>query len=131
MRLALSGRTGLGLRALRILDGREDPISRSDLAHELDTTAAYLPQVLAPLVEAGWVESRPGPNGGYLPGRDASTFSICGLIETMEGPIVDGECIFRDGRCDDYEPCVMHVPWSRAREALMAELRASPVIVDE
>lgn len=128
MRLELSTRTGLGLRALRILEGRDEPMARTELADTLSTTAAYLPQVLAPLIEAGWVESKPGPNGGYLPGRDARTLSICELIETMEGPIVDGECIFRDGRCDEYDPCVMHVPWSRARDALMAELRAAPAI---
>jgi Rrf2 family iron-sulfur cluster assembly transcriptional regulator len=128
MRLALSTRTGLALRALRILDGRTSPTSRSDLADALATTSAYLPQVLAPLVEAGWVESKPGPNGGYLPGRDARGLSICHLIETMEGPIVDGECIFRDGRCEEADPCVMHVPWSRARAALMTELEASPAI---
>ncbi len=128
MRLELSTRTGLGLRALRVLEGRDDPISRSELADTLGTTAAYLPQVLAPLIEAGWVVSKPGPNGGYLPGRNARRLSICELIETMEGPIVDGECIFRDGRCDEAAPCVMHVPWSRARDALMAELRAAKAI---
>jgi Rrf2 family protein len=128
MRLELSTRTGLGLRALRVLNGQADPVARTDLADTLGTTAAYLPQVLAPLIEAGWVDSKPGPNGGYLPGKDARALSICELIETMEGPIVDGECIFRDGRCDEAAPCVMHVPWSRAREALMAELRSAPAI---
>lgn len=128
MKLELSTRTDLALRALRALAGRTEPTPRAELAQELGTTAAYLPQVIAPLLDTGWIDSRPGPNGGYLPGRDAAELDICRLIETIEGPIVDGECIFRDGRCADDEPCVMHHAWSRARDALMRELSASPVL---
>ncbi len=128
MRLEISNRTDIALRALRTLDGRDEPLPRSDLADRLETTPAYLPQVLAPLVDAGWVVSKPGPKGGYLPGRPASTISVCDLIQAIEGPIDDGQCVLDGGDCSEQQPCAMHGAWSRARDALVDQLMNSPVL---
>ena len=64
MRLELSRKSDLAVRALCALT-REDRLKARDLARAIDTTATFLPQVMAPLVRAEWVRSDRGPNGGY------------------------------------------------------------------
>lgn len=128
MRLEISNRTDIALRALRTLDGRTEPTPRRDLAEELGTTEGYLPQALSRLVDAGFILSKPGPSGGYLPGAEARKISICQVIESLEGPIDDGVCVLRNSSCNADDPCSLHVPWTQARSALVSELRTSFVI---
>ena len=45
------------LQALARVGGRD---TRSDLAAETGTTPSFLPQVMAPMVQAGWVKSGRG-----------------------------------------------------------------------
>ena len=65
MRLRIERRTELALRALGLLEERGDTMRAADMAPELGTTSQYLPQVLRPMVQAGWIDSEPGPTGGY------------------------------------------------------------------
>ncbi len=61
MRLEITRRAELAVRAMALLGGRPERIKASALAQELGTTAAFVPQVVGPLVKAGWVQSDPGP----------------------------------------------------------------------
>lgn len=129
MRLELSKRTDIGIHALRYLAASDvgTPVPRAELAAATDTTPSYLPQALNPLVKRGWIESRPGIRGGYSIGRSPEEISVLDLIEAVEGPLDDGTCVLHHAGCPDVAPCAMHVPWSRARDALRNELAATAV----
>lgn len=129
MRLELSKRTDIGIRTLRLLSRLEptSPISRSQLAEAIDTTPGFLPQAINPLIKRGWIDSRPGTNGGYSSRVDPAHISVLELIEAVEGPIDDQTCVLRDAECPNVAPCAMHHPWSRARDALKQELAATCV----
>lgn len=127
MRLELSSKTDLALRALRHLSRQGQRESRSQLAKELRTTPDYLARVMAPLVSEGWVDSRPGRLGGYVIGQDADQASVLDVINVLEGVPLD-RCVLRSGPCDPDGFCSLHMPWTRARDALLNELSASPVI---
>ncbi len=127
MRLTLQGRTDLALRSLRWLEGRTDTVRAAEMAAALHSTPTYLPQVLRPLVRAGWLDSEPGPTGGYRLAGDLSTRSILELIEVVEGPIATEECVLRGGPCPGHERCALHEPWQEAREALVARLASLPI----
>ena len=77
-------RTDLALRALKRLDVVDDGLQAADLARDLDSTRQFIPQVLAPLVRAGWVISVPGPRGGYRLVADLDKCSLLDVIEIME-----------------------------------------------
>lgn len=130
MRLELSNKTDLAKRAITFLvlhaDGR--PLKGALLAEWLGTSLHYLPQVMKPLVEAGWIESEPGPNGGYRTTEQAGFASMRELIEAIEGPIEDGRCVLRGAPCSATETCGVHDAWSRARAALIAELQSTPIV---
>ncbi len=129
MRLELTGKTELTIRALNELNRRgSTTVTRGeDLAAALDTTKNYLPQVMSPLVSHGWVASTAGPSGGYAIATSSDDISLLQLIEAVEGPAEDGQCVLKGTPCPDQGPCALHEPWTRARSALMNELAGTPV----
>jgi Rrf2 family protein len=129
MRLELSKRADLGLQALLHLcaDCPNALLSGAHLSEAIGTTKNYLPQVMAPLIRAGWIESVPGPSGGYRLLTAANDISLLEAIEAVEGPTANGTCVLRGAPCPVEEPCVLHVPWTRARDALLSELDKTPV----
>ncbi len=122
MRLELNQRTDLAVRALFALAQRPGRTKAQALAEELDSTPTYLPQVMAPLVSAGWVDSAPGPHGGYQLTGDLDRITVLQLIEASEGPTDTDRCVLVGGPCLADGPCVLHEPWTRARTALLDEL---------
>lgn len=128
MRLELTRKTDLAIRALRALDGREPWVSRTELAGLVGTTPDFLAQVMGPLVRAGWVESRPGLAGGYVLSVDPREVSVLRLVEEVEGPVNDGRCVLRHIGCPTGDYCALHSAWSSARDALIRQLDTAPVL---
>jgi len=128
MRLELTRRTDLAIRALRALDGRDQWVPRAELADTVGATPDFLAQVMGPLVRASWVRSRPGVAGGYALAADPRAISVLRLIEEVEGPVVDGRCVLRHIGCPADDHCVLHDAWSLARDALIRELDAAYVL---
>ncbi len=132
MRLSLEQRTDIALRAIQQLHARGGRVRGRELAPALGTTTNYLPQVLRPLVRASWVDSTPGPTGGYELVVDPYDVSLLELIELMEGPSSPAPCVLRGGPCGKRDDtCALHDPWQGAREALIRELAATPVVRPE
>ncbi len=131
MKLSLEQRTDLALRAVRSLHDDGGRVPGRDLAATLGTTGTYLPQVLRPLVRGGWVDSAPGPSGGYRLAVDPTASSLLALIELMEGPTQPAPCVLRGGPCGGDDHCALHDPWQDAREALLGSLRATPVVAPD
>ena len=126
MRLEVTRKTDLAVRALCALDCR-GKTKASELAKMIDTTPGFVPQVLSPLVHAGWVASEPGPTGGYRLDVPLEEISFLDVIEVVEGPTDTGECVLRGGPCGE-EPCALHDAWLPARRALTEQLAHTPLL---
>jgi len=122
MRLEITKKADLALKAVFELDHAAGLVKGADLAGIIGTTAPFIAQVMKPLVVKGWVASEPGPTGGYRLDADTSEISLLDLIEAVEGPTVDGSCVLRGTPCPVTEYCALHDAWGRARDALLAEL---------
>jgi Rrf2 family protein len=129
MRLELSTKTDLAIQAIQFLTDDGDCLlaSGANLAAGIGTSGHYLPQVMQPLVRNNWVESTPGRSGGYQLVASPDQISLLDVIEAVEGPAVDGRCVLRGAPCPVTEQCALHVPWTRARDALLSELGSTPV----
>lgn len=128
MRLEVTRRSDLAVRVLRVLaesSGRR--MKASELAEVVRSTAGFVPQVVAPLVAAGWVRSEPGPTGGYLLAVDLGDISVLSVIEAIEGPTDSGRCVLVGRACTETDCCALHEPWMRARAELLRELGAIAV----
>jgi Rrf2 family iron-sulfur cluster assembly transcriptional regulator len=127
MRLEITRRSDLALRALRHLEATAETVRGADLAEAVASTAQYLPQVLNPLVRTGWVASDPGPGGGYRLAAPLQGRSVLELIELLEGETDTGVCVLRDGPCSGAERCSLHDAWVVSRGALVDILSAVPI----
>lgn len=128
MNIGFQRKTDLALRVMEELGEPGRKASGSSLSRAIGTTTSFLPQVVAPLINRGWVTSERGPGGGYTltpTARDASLFDV---LEAVEGPAVDGQCVLRDQPCPGNESCQAHVVWTNAREVLINGLRTIPAV---
>lgn len=127
MRLELAKRTDLALRGLQALNAEGERLSGTVLAEILETTHQYLPQIMSPLVQQGWVTSNRGPGGGYLLVVSLGEITVLELIETMEGTTDTATCVLSGETCDASDPCALHDAWSQARDALLDKLSATSI----
>lgn len=127
MRLEITRRAELAIRALAVLGPSPARMKASALAEELETTVGFVPQVLGPLVRAGWVQSDPGPTGGYSCRIGVGDVSVLEVIEAVDGATDVGRCVVADRPCDAASPCVLHVAWAQARTELVRVLHSTPV----
>jgi Rrf2 family transcriptional regulator, iron-sulfur cluster assembly transcription factor len=126
MKLDLKPRTELTLQMLIALaDGQR--WRAGDLAEATGSSGAYVAHLVAPLTKRGWVAATPGPTGGHQLAVDLTTVSLLDLVEAVEGPTADGTCVMKRQPCPGPEQCVLHDAWTRAREAMTAELAATPL----
>lgn len=122
MRLEITRRADLAVRAMVTLGASPGRVKGGDLAAGLGTTPAFLPQVVAPLVKAGWVRSDPGPTGGYCSRTPLHDVTVLEVIEAVDGPTDAGRCVVADRPCASGATCALHVAWARARTELTASL---------
>ena len=122
MIFGLSRKTDLALEAMKVLSVADGRMSGAVLAERIGTSVQFLPQVLAPLVQSGWIDSERGPGGGYLASISLDSISLLELVETTEGEIENGRCVLREGPCPGTPNCPMHVAWVSAREVLVDKL---------
>lgn len=127
MRLEITRRADLAVRAMRVLGDAKERLKAHDLAEAVCSTPAYIPQVVGALVKAGWVRSDPGPSGGYSLVVSLDDISVLAVIEAVDGPTDDGTCVVAGDACNSNEPCVLHEAWTRARLDLMRTLAAMPL----
>lgn len=99
----------------------------ADIATAVGSTTHYIARIAAPLTQAGWVRSTPGPTGGHELVADLGQVSVLELIEAVEGPTDSGRCALLDRPCPSPDPCALHDAWMPAREALMARLSSTPL----
>ena len=104
MRLEVTRKSDLAVRALRVLAQSSSRMKGPALAEAVDTTSGFVSQVLNPLVRQGWVRSDPGPSGGYALAADLDSLSVLDVIEAIEGPTDSGRCVLADRDCSEVAP---------------------------
>ncbi len=122
MHLTVSKRSDLAIRAVRYLDAHPGRNPGSEIAEAIGTSVPFLSQVLTPLVTQHFVDSRTGPTGGYELLNAGRAMTLLQLIETIEGPLIDGNCVLEDSPCDGNNPCALHPMWAAARRGLIESL---------
>lgn len=127
MRLEVTRRADLAVRAMVLLGSTSHRWKAPALADALDTSTGFVPQVVGPLVKAGWVGSEPGPTGGYTLAVALSDVSVLQVVEAVDGPTDMGRCVVEARECRSEQPCSLHHAWSGARQELMSRLAATPL----
>ncbi len=127
MKLDITRKSDLAVRAMCALGSQDERVKGSDLAGFIDTTPGFLPQVLAPMVRRRWINSTPGPTGGYMLDVDLSSISLLDVIEAVEGPLEDDVCVLDGHKCEQSDHCAIHTAWLSARQLLYQTLATTPI----
>lgn len=127
MRLEITRKADLAVRALQVLAESDERMKAGELAEALQSTPGFVPHVLGPLVKQGWVRSEPGPTGGYSLSASLATVSVLEVVEVVDGPTDAFACVVDDRHCAVAPVCAMHVAWNRAHTELTSALGATAI----
>lgn len=115
------------LRILGFLAGHPGEwVQGTAIAEETGIPANYLSKILNQLRKRGFVLSQKGWGGGFMLAEGALERPILAVLETVEGPRPEGECLFGLARCDAQNPCPLHDYWEKIQdtyEAMMLSVR--------
>ena len=127
MRLEVTRKAHLALKAMWALMDTDDRVKGADLAARTGTSSPFVGQVMTPLVKRGWVDSEPGRLGGYALSVDPESVSVLEVIEAVEGPTDTDWCVLAAAPCSPTTRCAVHDAWADARLILMRSLAARSV----
>lgn len=96
-----------------------------DIADELGLPYHYLSKVLQELARKQLLDSSKGPGGGFRLARPPVETSLYRLIEAVEGPIEEDECLLGLESCSDRTMCPVHEVWKPFRSAFRQRMEAT------
>ncbi len=99
--LRISDAANLAIHAVAHIGRTGYPASHSvgSIAADLDASEAHLSKVMQRLVKAGLVTSRRGPGGGFRLSREAESISLLEILEAIDGPLIDCQCLLGRKKC--------------------------------
>jgi Rrf2 family cysteine metabolism transcriptional repressor len=98
----------------------QGPVKISEIAEAQAIPARFLEVILNQLRRGGFVQSKRGPEGGYLLARQPDRLAVGEIVQFMEGPLVPVACMTdkSTGKCSLHGNCVFIGMWKRAARAL-------------
>lgn len=112
--------TDYALRALAKLGRTKEFLPVSVLAEQEDVPETFLRKIMQRLHQAGIVQSRQGPFGGYRLALPPAEIALLHVVETVQGPLVMNECFANPEMCERTDFC----PFRARLAALQVELNA-------
>lgn len=124
--LRVSGRNHLGLILMAELASRHGSdvwLSLSELAGKMKMSEGYLEEVARALKEAGLIEGRKGPGGGYRLLIKPKEVSIESVLVALEGPLAMVDCQSSDKGCPVEASCSSKSLWDFLHKDVVKTLR--------
>ena len=120
-----SKRTDYALMALDHLaqGGQGKLVSAKEISEKYSIPGELLAKVLQTLSRNGFIDSQPGPSGGYRLARDSSEISLGSVVRAIEGE--HGLCGCMKGEdpdCDQLECCSVREPLQLIHKELFGVL---------
>ena len=124
MRLTSKSEYGLVAMIDIAAAGDERPVSVREISERRGIPRKFLEQIFHSLRQAGLVDSRRGPRGGFSLSRSPREISVLDVIEAVEGPLKATVCVVANGHekgCELHGVCAAASVWTRATEAMRSE----------
>ncbi len=130
--LKLTNKVEYGIRALirLYLNGS---LTTKELSHIELIPEPFLEKVMIELKDAGFVEGKRGPTGGYYLKRKPEEIKILDIIETLEGKFGIVKCVESDSNCSFVSKCLMKSFWKKMNQQFYEFLSSTSLkdIIDE
>jgi len=117
--MKLTTRARYGTRALLdIALSPTQPVQLKNLAERQGISKKYLEQLLAPLRDAGLLQTVRGPAGGYQLARPLTELRLGEVLRILEGPLELTDCVADDQTCLRSAQCAARQIWQTLSAAM-------------
>ena len=93
-----------------------------EVSAALDIPQPYLSKILQDLGKKGILSSSKGPGGGFRLNCSPTETSLYTVIEAVEGPKGEDECLLGLSICSEDTKCPMHDFWSEIQSAFRQQM---------
>jgi Rrf2 family protein len=121
----LTAKGKYGLKALVHLAAlpKGETAQSVDIAEANNIPKKFLDAILGDLRNAGVVQSKKGPGGGYMLARTPGEIKVGLVIRTLDGPLAPIACASRTAYqpcqdCDDVKACAVRLTMVKVRDAM-------------
>ncbi len=83
-------------------------VSLGDIAEAQYLPTAFLAKIFQKLARHGLVTAQRGRGRGYFLSDPADSITLRQILEAIEGPRLDHQCLLWPGNCRDEQPCPLH-----------------------
>jgi len=106
-------------------NGADVIFTADELAVAAATTVDFMHKIMRALRDAGIVEAKRGPSGGFRLARDAAEISLLEAVQAVQGPVAINRCVIGLDVCERSESCPLRPTWLRVQEELESGLQAA------
>ena len=99
-----------------------------EISEALDIPPAFLSKILQDLARKGILVSAKGPGGGFELNCSPSETSLYTLVQAVEGPMAEGDCILGLILCADDTKCPIHDTWKSIQDAFRERMEATSIM---
>lgn len=97
-------------------------ISLQDMATELELSQSYLEEIALLLKQAGLIQGRKGPGGGYRLARPPAEILAAEMLAALEGPLELVACQRPDHECPVQDRCQSRGFWGLLKRTMQQTL---------
>lgn len=94
-----------------------------ELAERADVPGPFLAKTFQSLVKAEILASTKGRRGGFSFARLPDRISLLEVVEIIDGPSLQKDCVLGFPTCSDVSPCPFHSYWGEIRGSILDALR--------
>ena len=104
VKISTKGRYALRLIIDLALHNEEGYVTLKDIAERQQISKKYLEIIVRDLVKGGMVEGTSGKGGGYKLCRRPDEYTVCEIIEVMEGTLAPVACLEENAKACPLAP---------------------------
>jgi Rrf2 family protein len=118
------GNAAIHALAIAALEGGR--MTAAACAEALGVSPSYLAKVLQDLVRNGFLGSTRGASGGFELSREAAGISCLEVLEALDGPLPERECLFKEAVCAK-GGCALKAVCERMARTLRSALESTSI----
>ncbi len=101
---------------------KAEPVKTLDIAERQSIPKKYLEQILLLFKKEGFVQSKPGLNGGYFLVRPPAEITMAEIVRAVDGPLAMTRCVSKTAyvkcACKIEATCALRTVWQEARDSV-------------
>ncbi len=94
---------------------QEDYLTLQQVSGDMPISSGYLEEIVSLFKQAGLIEGRTGPRGGYRLACGPKEVSLQRVFEALDGPVRLVACQHRELDCPAHASCASRTVWDELR----------------